>query len=234
MNAGWSRAYRTGEDYFLIDINSSQSCASLSPLKINKYHYGGMAIRGADEWFVNEKNAQQPSDFLTSEGKTTGRRKSFPAELGRSSWDIRQWLKSGHRDLLSPGEFSRAPNRFAFTRASRISFSRPRSNRDLRSNPAHLIFRNTATSFTTANPTRNCSIACGATLQNPPKFPSSYNHENPPLLPHRPHFNWPPALCHQPGRKAGRSKRKVQSHQVVQGQHPHPFALERRKTIFRR
>ena len=70
LNERWQvRAYRTGRGYWLIDLHSTQNCASESPLTINQYHYGGMAIRGADEWFVNEKNAEQPSGFLTSEGK---------------------------------------------------------------------------------------------------------------------------------------------------------------------
>jgi len=63
------RAYRTGQNHFLVDIHSTQTCASDSPLGILKYHYGGMAIRGADAWFVDDKEAEQPSDFLTSEGK---------------------------------------------------------------------------------------------------------------------------------------------------------------------
>ena len=52
-------------DGFLFDLHSSQTCAGESPLQINEYHYGAMAIRGARAWF-------EPGcgDFLTSEGKT--------------------------------------------------------------------------------------------------------------------------------------------------------------------
>ena len=49
---------------FLVDLESRQRTAGESPLSINEYHYGGMAFRGSRRWFKNE-----PSDFLTSEGK---------------------------------------------------------------------------------------------------------------------------------------------------------------------
>lgn len=70
---------------WLLDLESTQRCASKSPLKILKYHYGGFAIRGP--WFTSEsenlskawlkaKDGSQPPaiaqlsrDFLTSEGK---------------------------------------------------------------------------------------------------------------------------------------------------------------------
>jgi hypothetical protein len=50
---------------FLFDIESRQTCAGDSPLTLNEYHYGGMAFRGAADWFK-----QPEHDFLTSEGKT--------------------------------------------------------------------------------------------------------------------------------------------------------------------
>ncbi|MFT5131387.1 MAG: hypothetical protein ACI8W8_005023, partial [Rhodothermales bacterium] len=62
----------TPEDYFLFDIESVQECATDKALVIEKYHYGGMAIRGNTEW-LNEKKARSigPGDLrmLTSEGK---------------------------------------------------------------------------------------------------------------------------------------------------------------------
>lgn len=48
----------------LFDIESTQRCATESPVTINEYHYGGMALRGAREWFKD-----RPCQFLTSEGK---------------------------------------------------------------------------------------------------------------------------------------------------------------------
>ncbi len=50
---------------YLFDIESSQSCACESPVTINKYHYGGMALRGARQWFGDGR-----CEFLTSEGKS--------------------------------------------------------------------------------------------------------------------------------------------------------------------
>jgi hypothetical protein len=58
------RVYRRS-DAFLFDIVSTQACAGSSPLKINRFDYGGMAIRGARTWLGKGK-----CDFLTSEGKT--------------------------------------------------------------------------------------------------------------------------------------------------------------------
>jgi len=48
----WSvRVYNTSNETFLFDIKSEQNCVSNSPLTLNKYHYGGMSIRGTDQWF---------------------------------------------------------------------------------------------------------------------------------------------------------------------------------------
>jgi hypothetical protein len=70
------RAYNVS-DVFLVDFESWQTCAGPSPLTINKYHYGGMGLRGQRDWFdasVSGSNPPAParsghSDFLTSEGK---------------------------------------------------------------------------------------------------------------------------------------------------------------------
>ncbi|MCA9080902.1 MAG: PmoA family protein [Planctomycetaceae bacterium] len=52
-------------DRYVIDLTTRQTCIADAPLKILDYHYGGMAIRGRDEWLNNPA-----ADFLTSEGKT--------------------------------------------------------------------------------------------------------------------------------------------------------------------
>lgn len=52
------------EGGFLFDLQSTQACAGQSALQINKYTYGGMAVRGAHEWLGAGK-----CQFLTSEGK---------------------------------------------------------------------------------------------------------------------------------------------------------------------
>jgi hypothetical protein len=56
------RVYRR-TDGFLFDIDSTQRCATKSPLEIEQYHYGGMAVRCRREWIGK-------GDFLTSEGGT--------------------------------------------------------------------------------------------------------------------------------------------------------------------
>ena len=62
----------TPDDHFLFDIESVQQCASEKPLILEKYHYGGMALRGNIEW-LKEKgdHSIKPGDlrFLTSDGK---------------------------------------------------------------------------------------------------------------------------------------------------------------------
>jgi len=71
------RAYNVS-DVFLVDFESRQTCAGAEPLLINKYHYGGMGLRGNRDWFdptVKGNSAPDParsgrSDFLTSEGKS--------------------------------------------------------------------------------------------------------------------------------------------------------------------
>ncbi|TWT69151.1 hypothetical protein Pan14r_14350 [Crateriforma conspicua] len=64
--------YLTPSDHFLFDVESRQRCASDKPLRIEEYHYGGMAVRGNATWLkVNADRTIQPGDlqFLTSEGK---------------------------------------------------------------------------------------------------------------------------------------------------------------------
>lgn len=49
----------------VIDIVSTQTCAGDSPLKLLKYHYGGMGFRGSEEW-----EGKDGCQYLTSEGKS--------------------------------------------------------------------------------------------------------------------------------------------------------------------
>jgi len=68
LNENWNvRFFNVGgpkKGYWLGEIVSTRECASSSPLNILKYHYGGMAIRGARGW------SKEHGSFLTSEGKT--------------------------------------------------------------------------------------------------------------------------------------------------------------------
>ncbi|QEG38292.1 DUF6807 domain-containing protein [Roseimaritima ulvae] len=55
---------RTGP-YHVFDIAVQQRCVSDKPLRLLKYHYGGMALRGHNQWFKTDAIGCQ---FLTSEG----------------------------------------------------------------------------------------------------------------------------------------------------------------------
>ncbi len=49
--------------YWVCDLTSTLNCATADPLRLLKYHYGGMALRGARSWDAEHGR------FLTSEGK---------------------------------------------------------------------------------------------------------------------------------------------------------------------
>jgi len=51
--------------YYLFDLASAQTCASLSPVEILQYRYGGLGVRGNWLW-----NGKDKALFLTSEGET--------------------------------------------------------------------------------------------------------------------------------------------------------------------
>ncbi len=61
--------------YFLVDLESRQTCSGPSPLTVNKHYYGGLAIRGNRQWFDPQaKRTPRPeqsghSGFLTSQGR---------------------------------------------------------------------------------------------------------------------------------------------------------------------
>ena len=57
------------KDYYQFDLVSTQSCATDEPLLIEKYHYGGMAIRGNDQWMKKDQNGRPVGKMITSEGK---------------------------------------------------------------------------------------------------------------------------------------------------------------------
>lgn len=59
----WKVSVRVIDGRYQIDLESSQQCAGTSPLTIEKYHYGGMAIRGNAAWL-----GEEPDRIVTSEG----------------------------------------------------------------------------------------------------------------------------------------------------------------------
>jgi hypothetical protein len=64
------RAYSAGNDFNIIDLESAQTCATDKPLILPVFHYGGIGIRGREEW-----NGKENASFITSE-KITDRNKA--------------------------------------------------------------------------------------------------------------------------------------------------------------
>jgi hypothetical protein len=69
LNETWEvTAYRVGlgaRAYWMFDLVSEQECATSQPLKLPKYHYGGLGFRGNWAW-----NGKENTFFLTSNGET--------------------------------------------------------------------------------------------------------------------------------------------------------------------
>jgi hypothetical protein len=73
----WTVRAGAAEGCHIIDFESVQTCVAPEPLTLNKYHYGGFALRGNRAWFdsgARGENAPDPSrsgrsKFLTSDGK---------------------------------------------------------------------------------------------------------------------------------------------------------------------
>ena len=63
LSEDWRVRVYNVTDHFVFDLRSSQRCVADSPLTVNQYHYGGMAIRGHRSWTARN------SGFLTSNGK---------------------------------------------------------------------------------------------------------------------------------------------------------------------
>lgn len=72
-------AYPTDGSYFCFDVETRQQALTDKPLTVEKYHYGGMALRGRVEWIQDEQAPQvdpplkmEPSDFLNDLGSSRG------------------------------------------------------------------------------------------------------------------------------------------------------------------
>ena len=71
LNETWHltayHTHATAPPYFVFDLDSKQETASMSPVMLHQYIYGGFALRGHASW-----NGGGGAVFLTSEGKTRG------------------------------------------------------------------------------------------------------------------------------------------------------------------
>jgi hypothetical protein len=120
------RAYDV-RDVCLIDLESWQTTATSSPLTINKYHYGGMGIRGSRDWFdpsVKGNNPPDPSrsgrsNFLTSEGKDRS-----SGNHTRPRW-VDLWGETGESHRPCGVALLDHPDNFRFPQPIRIHPNKP-------------------------------------------------------------------------------------------------------------
>jgi hypothetical protein len=97
--------YRTHEGtapYFIFDLDSTQECATSSPLTLDDYRYGGFAFRGHAQWKDKANVA-----FLTSEGKDRLAADDMPARWV-SIFGAVDGKKVGYAAMGHPSNF-RAP-----------------------------------------------------------------------------------------------------------------------------
>jgi len=115
------------EPFFVFDMEIIQRCAGKSPYRVDKIHYGGMAIRGTDRWFQKKPG---DFDFLTDLGKSRKNGDQTPARWVDFFGPIGDGL-AGIDVMCHPGNF-RFPQPvrlhpwmpyFCFTPASRGSFT---------------------------------------------------------------------------------------------------------------
>ena len=106
------RAYNVS-DVFLVDFESRQTCAGPAPLTINKYHYGGMGLRGSRDWFdptVKGSNAARPGPeraerLPDQRGQEPGNGQPYPAGLGRPLGPDRRPAPAASRCSIIPSNF---------------------------------------------------------------------------------------------------------------------------------
>jgi len=98
--------------YRLFDLKSTQTTAGQSPLKLPKYHYGGLGLRGHRQ-FHGVENSQ----YLTSEGKTRA-----DGNETRARWFV-QWGKVDGKPVYTAVLCS--PNNFRFPQPVRLHPKEP-------------------------------------------------------------------------------------------------------------
>lgn len=59
----WRLRLRVVEGRYLVDLAVEQECRGDSPLTVERYHYGGMAVRGSSQWL-----GEEPRRIETDEG----------------------------------------------------------------------------------------------------------------------------------------------------------------------
>jgi len=103
-------ANRAGQDHFVFNIEQTQTNVTDKPLTIKDFHYGGMALRGHNQWFTQQSaealqklnpKTTKPGDypsleitrhrFITNEGK-----RRMAGNLSRPNWVDLSGLVDGH------------------------------------------------------------------------------------------------------------------------------------------
>jgi hypothetical protein len=100
------------EPYFIFDLTITQTCASSSPLTLEKYRYGGLGFRGAKQW-----GGENGCEVLTSEGKTRAN-----GNESRGRWVRYSGLIDGKPASLA---IFNAPDDFRFPQPMRIFPDQP-------------------------------------------------------------------------------------------------------------
>ena len=86
LNETWEvNAYGigAGKPMFLFDLRLTQTTASQSPLKLPKYYYGGLGVRGHAQW-----DGKGNANFLTSEGKNVSNGNETRGRWGHMGGEI--------------------------------------------------------------------------------------------------------------------------------------------------
>jgi hypothetical protein len=100
LDETWSLRVWALADHFVFDLESTQTCATDSPLELKEYLYGGLGLRGSGEW----EGEGEACRFLTSEGKTRA-----DGHATRARWcDVRGDIgdrTAGVTVLCHPGNF---------------------------------------------------------------------------------------------------------------------------------
>jgi len=97
----------------IIDFTSTQACATDAPLKLPKYHYGGLGFRGNWAW-----NGSEAARLLTSEGETDRKK----ANETRAKWCWVGGLVDGQTAGVT---ILGAPTNFRFPQPIRMHPSEP-------------------------------------------------------------------------------------------------------------
>ncbi len=99
LNETWEvTAYAAGDAY-VIDFISTQTCAGTSPVKLPKYHYGGLGVRGNLLW-----NAVDAVKMLTSNGDDRKKGDATKAKWVHLGGDV-EGQPTGMAVLIHPSNY---------------------------------------------------------------------------------------------------------------------------------